>query len=100
MLSPPDEGTQSALEWSPSINFEFEDMAQKQFLVPSLQVASPSQKLRQRKGEKRHHPGKKTPQGNAPSSLLPSLPEETLESDILGQSTLPSPLEQPSINPQ
>jgi hypothetical protein len=99
VLSPPDEGTQSALEWSPSIDFEFADMAEKQFLVPSLHVGLGSKKLSQREGKKRHRPGKTLP-GSAPSSLLPSLPQETFESDVLGQSTLPSSLDQSSINPQ
>ena len=101
VLSPPDEGTKSSLEWSTSIDFEFADMAQRQFLVPTLHVGLGSKKLRQRKGEKRHRPGKtKTLPGSAPASLLPSLPQETFESDILGQSTLPSSLNQSSINPQ
>lgn len=100
LLSPPDKGTNSPLEWSPGLDFEFVDMAQRQFLVISLHVGSPSQKLRQRNAKKRQRPGKKTLPGGAPSSLLPSLPQETFESDILGQSTLPSSLDQSSINPQ
>lgn len=99
VLSPPDEGTNSPLEWSPAIGFEFGDMAQQTFLVPSLHVGLGSKKLRQREGKKRHRPGKTLP-GSAPASLLPSLPQETFGSDIPGQSTLPSSLDQSSINPQ
>lgn len=39
MVSPPDRGTASPLDWSPGLGFSFPDFAKREFLSPSLQMA-------------------------------------------------------------
>ncbi|HWG50425.1 MAG TPA: hypothetical protein VN669_12070 [Candidatus Acidoferrales bacterium] len=39
LVSPPDRGTASPLDWSPGLGFSFPDFAEREFLSPSLQMA-------------------------------------------------------------
>jgi len=39
LVSPPDRGTASPLDWSPGLDFSFPDFSKREFLSPSLQMA-------------------------------------------------------------
>lgn len=111
LISPPDLGTQSPLDWAPGgLNFGFADFQQTEFLNPTLQVAA------------RHHLRRGTGQGQGantgngaakgsstspfsalPSTLTPGLSANPLLTNGLGQSLLQSPLDQSldqSLGPQ
>jgi len=91
LLSPPDPGTESPLEWAPGLDFEFPDMAQRQFLNPTLHVEVPK---RRRKREAQNG-NNGAPLNHTPSSFGLSLPQTSSEPDVLSQPGLQSPLEQP-----
>ena len=52
LLSPPDPGTQSSLDWSTDLDYSFPDFAQREFLMPSLHVGEPLGHTRQSKRDK------------------------------------------------
>jgi hypothetical protein len=101
LISPPDPGTASPLDWSPSLGFEFGDMAKKQFLNPTLHIKKPtgfghgrhSKQEREREREARRGNGTSLRQGL--STVQPSFTDQKLEPDILNQPILKSPLDQP-----
>jgi hypothetical protein len=98
-VSPPDTGTQSPLDWSPGLNFEFEDLEQTSFLNPSLRVAGKRTHKKRHKRARNHGGGNDRPSNSAtPPSLLPGLPAMPLTND-LSNPTSASPFE-PSLSPQ
>jgi hypothetical protein len=85
LLSPPDSGMASPLNWSPSMTHGFEDLTTRQFLIPSLHAAH-------RATGRGEAAGQKTPSTNNQLGLslrLPSRP--TSISDGL-HTRLPDPL--------
>ena len=100
LISPPDPGTASPLDWSPDeVGAEFPDMIQAQFLMPTLQVGQSKKSMRRRKKlEKARANGALS--DRMPSALQPSLPDQLLNPSILNPSilnppALQSPLDQP-----
>jgi hypothetical protein len=92
LISPPDLGTSSPLDWSPDLDFGFEDFESHTLLNPSLQ--SPSILARKRKRlkllQKRETGTSLEPASMTPSSIGPASPMP----DILNQPLLQSPLDQ------
>ncbi len=96
LISPPDLGTQSPLEWSPELDFSFPDFSQETFLNPSLHVGRLSKKKKRReraKNARNYTPSKQQP------SMLDSFPQSDFEPDILKQPVAQSPLDS-LLNPQ
>lgn len=96
LVSPPDPGTQSPLEWSPELDFSFPDFSQETFLNPSLHVGRLSKKKKRReraKNARNYAPSKQQP------SMLGSFPQPDFEPDILKQPVAQSPLDS-LLNPQ
>jgi hypothetical protein len=50
LVSPPDSGTASPLDWSSDLDFKFTDLSQKQFLTPTLHIAQRVGASRQSQG--------------------------------------------------
>jgi hypothetical protein len=85
LISPPDLGTASPLDWTPGLNFEFPDFTQTSFLNPTLHTSVPRKGARVR--------GRKAPQAEkilGEPALSTSIDEElgikvpSAEQDILG----------------
>jgi hypothetical protein len=82
LISPPDMGTASPLDWSPiGVDSEFPDMLQAQFLQPTLQVAEKTQTRKTQKQEKAGMNGALS--DHMPSALQPSLSNQFLSPTIL-----------------
>lgn len=86
LISPPDVGTASPLDWTPGLNFEFPDFAQTSFLNPTLHTSVPRRGARVR--------GRKAPQAEnilGEPALSTSIDEElgikvpSAKRDILGE---------------
>lgn len=81
LISPPDSGTASPLDWTQGLTFEFGDFAQAQFLNPSLHVGA-SRKGAVKKG------GRKAPSQPVRSTSIEDqvgLNAPSVDQDILGE---------------
>ncbi len=94
LLSPPDRGTQSPLDWSTGVNYGFPDFSQQQFLNPSLHVSRHQGRALRAKGSlqgrRRIHPLGRQQQNDLytlPSSSL----DQGLKTEGLPQSILKPP---------
>jgi hypothetical protein len=98
MISPPDPGTTSPLDWTITLNFSFEDFSQREFLNPSLQVGGSRARRRRNQGSNKNAINANTSNGQTsglyPSGLQPASPQTSLEPGILNQPILQSPLGQ------
>lgn len=91
LLSPPDPGTDSPLDWSPELGFSFPDFAQREFLMPSLHVGGHLEQTPQTKRDKLLRAGAKSANQSPASSLQnenKTIDTNILEPGILGQSPL------------
>jgi hypothetical protein len=80
LVSPPDTGTQSPLDWSPGLDFSFGDFEQSIFLAPSLHVSGKRGAARWR------HRKTQSARGDhftMPTSRVSGLPGSSLQSDPL-----------------
>jgi hypothetical protein len=87
MISPPDRGTSSPLDWTPGLGFGFPDFQQSQFLNPTLHISAPRRGIRA------------SPRNGAPKRILnapalsTSIDEQvglkapSAQRDILGKTT-------------
>lgn len=93
LLSPPDPGTESPLDWNPELGFSFPDFAQREFLMPSLHVGEHLEHTRQSERDRLRRAGAKSVSQSPASSLQNennTIDTNILEPGILGQSTLSS----------
>lgn len=100
LVSPPDLGTQSPLEWSPSLSFEFVDFERRSFLNPSLHVTGRRGRRNGRSGKRENTEGFNLAM---PTSIVPSSPGLSMPAnsipDSLSQPNSQSLLDQ-SLGPQ
>lgn len=96
LLSPPDTGTLSPLEWSPDHDFAFPDFSGSTFLNPTLHVSQRSSKKKRRE---RGRNDENLAPFNHGAPVLPSLSQPDLEPDILKEPVVQSPLDS-VLNPQ
>jgi hypothetical protein len=98
MISPPDPGTTSPLDWSTTLNFAFGDFSQQQFLNPSLHVGGSRARRRRNQGSNMNATNANASNGQTsglfPSGLQPASPQTSLEPGMLNQPILQSPLGQ------
>ena len=89
LISPPDSGTSSPLDWTPGLNFEFPDFDETQFLNPSLGGGA------SRRGEVKKA-GRKAPGTPALSSAIDEQFGQTpsIDRDILGEGPSSSSIDQ------
>jgi hypothetical protein len=85
LLSPPDTGTISPLDWDPGIDYAFDDFAQRQFLRPTLHVPTPAEG----KGNRKHRYDEALRRNSVISNppLRTSLPDKTLGNGMLKPET-------------
>ena len=91
LLSPPDTGTRSPLDWDTSLSFEFPDLSQKQFLNPTLHVGRHAGKARHAEGYLQGGHGMRSggvPQQHDLYTLPSSSLSQRLKREGLPQSTL------------
>jgi len=94
VISPPDPGTASPLDWSPDeVSHEFTDMLKTQFLNPTLQISQSKKNMRQSTKKKKAGDNGALSDG-LPSALSPSLSDQILNPPILNPPDLESPLDQ------
>ena len=102
VISPPDTGTQSPLEWKPEINFGIPEFGQSDLLKPSLHVAG---KHHRRRSRSRMRNGEQGNGKSTPTSPFPSLigtGSQPLVDSPLGTPGQPSgqSLLSPALSPQ
>ena len=100
LISPPDLGTSSPLDWSPQLNFAFKDFESHNFLVPTLQVSAKRKGKRSRRKSLQEMRSRTSvqPALTSPSIIGPVL-SKPLQPDILNQPLPKSPLQSPLDQP-
>jgi len=94
LISPPDTGTESPLDWNPALDFGLEDLSQQTFLNPTLHISRKSRRRRSRPEQGQGAGRNAIPSSMPPSTVLTALPTNPLMTTIPSGLTLQSPLDE------